>query len=152
MTTTRMLRIAAAISLLFTIGHSMGGLQQWSPMGDNAVLKAMTDVRFATMGVSRSYLDFYMGLGWTISVLMAMETILLWQLASLAKTEPARLRPIIAVIALATVGSGIIAWRFILPVPAIFSVVLLIPLALAYVAASDVRPLLRSQAAGDRTE
>jgi hypothetical protein len=147
-----MLRIAAAISLLFTIGHSMGGLQQWSPMGDNAVLKAMTDVRFATMGVSRSYLDFYMGLGWTISVLMAMETILLWQLASLAKTEPARLRPIIAVIALATVGSGIIAWRFILPVPAIFSVVLLIPLALAYVAASDVRPLLRSQAAGDRTE
>jgi hypothetical protein len=147
-----MLRIAAVISLLFTIGHSMGGLQQWSPMGDNAVLKAMTDVRFATMGVSRSYLDFYMGLGWTISVLMAMETILLWQLASLAKTEPARLRPIIAVIALATVGSGIIAWRFILPVPAIFSVVLLIPLALAYVAASDVRPLLRSQAAGDRTE
>jgi len=147
-----MLRIAAAISLLFTIGHSMGGLQQWSPMGDNAVLKAMTDVRFATMGVSRSYLDFYMGLGWTISVLMAMETILLWQLASLAKTEPARLRPIIAVIVLATVGSGIIAWRFILPVPAIFSVVLLIPLALAYVAASDVRPLLRSQAAGDRTE
>jgi len=147
-----MLRIAAVISLLFTIGHSMGGLQQWSPMGDNAVLKAMTDVRFATMGVSRSYLDFYMGLGWTISVLMAMETILLWQLASLAKTEPARLRPIIAVIVLATVGSGIIAWRFILPVPAIFSVVLLIPLALAYVAASDVRPLLRSQAAGDRTE
>jgi len=56
------------------------------------------------------------------------------------------------VIALATAGSGIIAWRFILPVPAIFSVVLLIPLALAYVAASDVRPLLRSQTAGDRTE
>ena len=152
MTTTRMLRIAAAISLLFTLGHSMGGLQQWSPMGDNAVLQAMRDVRFDTMGVSRSYLDFYMGLGWTISVLMVMETILLWQLASLAKTEPARLRPIIGVIVLATAGSGIIAWRFILPVPAIFSVVLLIPLALAYVAASDVRPLLRSQTAGDRTE
>ena len=147
-----MLRIAAAISLLFTLGHSMGGLQQWSPMGDNAVLQAMRDVRFDTMGVSRSYLDFYMGLGWTISVLMVMETILLWQLASLAKTEPARLRPIIGVIVLATAGSGIIAWRFILPVPAIFSVVLLIPLALAYVAASDVRPLLRSQTTGDRTE
>ena len=152
MTTTRMLLIAAAISLLFTLGHSMGGLQQWSPMGDNAVLKAMRDVRFDTMGVSRSYLDFYMGLGWSLSVFMLMETILLWQLASLAKTEPARLRPIIGVIVLATAGSGIIAWRFILPVPAIFSVVLLIPLALAYVAASDVRPLLRSQTAGDRTE
>lgn len=139
-----MLRIAAVISLLFTIGHSMGGLQQWSPMGENAVLKAMTDVRFATMGVSRSYLDFYMGLGWTISVLMGMETILLWQLASLAKTEPARLRPIIAVIALATVGSGIIAWRFILPIPALFSVVLAIPLVLAYLTARSEQRIASS--------
>jgi len=130
-----MLRIAAAISLLFTLGHSMGGLQLWSPMGENAVLKAMTDVRFDTMGVSRSYLDFYMGFGWSLSVFMLMETVLLWQLASLAKTEAARVRPIIAVIALATAGSGIIAWRFILPVPALFSVVLVIPLAIAYVAA-----------------
>lgn len=135
MTTTRMLRIAAAISLLFTLGHSMGGLQQWSPMGGNAVLKAMTDVRFDTMGVSRSYLDFYMGFGWSLSVFMLMETVLLWQLASLAKTEPARVRPSIAVIALATAGSGIIAWRFILPVPALFSVVLVIPLLIAFVAA-----------------
>jgi len=130
-----MLRIAAVISLLFTIGHSMGGRQQWSPMGENPVLKAMTDVRFATMGVSRSYLDFYMGLGWTISVLMMMETILLWQLASLAKTEAARLRPMIAAIALATVGAGLIAWRLILPVPALFSAVLAVALGLAYVTA-----------------
>jgi hypothetical protein len=39
--------------------------------------------------------------------------------------------PMIAVIALATVASGVIAWRFIFPVPAVFSGVL----ALAYVAA-----------------
>ncbi len=134
MTTTRMLRIAAVISLLFTIGHSMGGLQHWSPMGDtNPVFKAMKIVHFETTGVSRSYLDFYMGLGWSLSIFMLMETILLWQLASLARTEPARLRPIIAVIALATAASAIIAWRFILPIPALFSVVLVIPLALAYV-------------------
>jgi hypothetical protein len=135
MATTRMLRIAAVISLLFTIGHSTGGLQHWSPMADNAVLRAMTIVHFETMGVSRSYLDFYMGLGWSLSVFMLMETILLWQLASLAKSEAARLRPMIAVIALATAGSAIIAWRFILPIPALFSVVLVIPLALAYVTA-----------------
>ena len=104
-------------------------------MGDNAVLKSMTDVRFKTMGANRSYLDFFMGFGWSISVLMMMETILLWQLASLAKTEPARLRPLIAVIGLATVGSGIIAWRFIFPVPALFSAVLAIALGLAFVTA-----------------
>jgi len=113
----------------------MGGLRKWSPMGANAVLKAMTDVRFDTMGANRSYLDFFMGFGWSISVFMLMQTILLWQLSSLAQTDPARLRPIIAVIALATVASGVIAWRCIFPVPAMFSGVLGIVLVLAYVAA-----------------
>jgi hypothetical protein len=134
-TTTLLLRIASVISLIFTAGHTMGGLRKWSPMGDNAVLEAMTDVRFDTMGANRSYLDFFMGFGWSISVFMLMQTILLWQLASLARTDPARLRPLIAVIALATVASGVIAWRFIFPVPAVFSGVLAVALALAYVAA-----------------
>jgi len=137
MKTPLLLRIASVISLLFTVGHSLGGLQRWSPVGENAVLRAMAEVHFDTMGVSRSYLDFYMGLGWTISIFMLMETILLWQLGSLAMREPARLRSIIAVIAVATATSGVIAWRFILPVPALFSVALLIPLVLAYVSARD---------------
>ena len=119
-----MLRIAAVISLIFTAGHTMGGLKRWSPMGDNPVLKSMMDVRFDAMGVNRSYFDFFMGFGWSISVFMLMQTILLWQLASLATTEASRLRPIIAVMALATLASGVIAWRFIFPVPALFSLVL----------------------------
>src|SRR5262245_64654072 len=117
LTTTLLLRIASVISLLFTAGHTMGGLRKWSPMGDNAVLEAMTAVRFDTMGANRSYLDFFMGFGWSLSVFMLMQTILLWLLASMAKTEPARVRPMIAVIALATVGSGVIAGRFIFSVP-----------------------------------
>ena len=135
MTTPRLLRIASAISLIFTAGHAIGGLRQWSPMGENAVLTSMTKVRFDTMGANRSYLDFFLGFGWSIAVLMLMESLLLWQLASLAKVESVRLRPIIAVIALATAGTGIIAWRFIFPVPALFSAVLVIVLSLAYATA-----------------
>jgi hypothetical protein len=134
-TTTLLLRIASVISLIFTAGHSMGGLKQWSPMGENPVLKSMTEVRFDTMGANRTYLDFFMGFGWSIAVFMLMETIVLWQLASLAKTEPARLRSIIAVIALAPAGTGAIAWRFIFPVPALFSGVLAITLGLASITA-----------------
>jgi hypothetical protein len=77
-TTTLLLRIASVISLIFAAGHTMGGLRKWSPMGDNAVLKAMTDVRFNTMGATRSYLDFFMGFGWSISVFMLMQTIRLY--------------------------------------------------------------------------
>ena len=133
--TTLFLRIASIISLLFAAGHTLGGLKKWSPMGDNEVLRAMTTVHFEIMGASRSYLDFFMGFGWSISVAMLMQTVLLWQMASLARTSPALVRPMIGVIALATLVSGVIAWRFILPVPALFSGVLLAALVAAYVVA-----------------
>jgi hypothetical protein len=132
MTTTLTLRISALISFLFTIGHSLGGLQKWSPNADNPVLRAMTDVHFDMMGTSRSYLDLYLGLGWSISVAMLLQTALLWQLASLARTDAARLRPMIASFLLATVASGIIAWLLIFLVPVIFCAILTVALAFAY--------------------
>jgi hypothetical protein len=135
MTTTLLLRIASVISLVFTAGHSLGGLRKWSPMGENEVLRAMTAVRFDTMGANRSYLDFFMGFGWSISVAMLLQTVLLWQLASLAHSDAARVRPMIAVFAVATLASGVIAWRFIFPVPALFSGALAIVLATAYAVA-----------------
>ena len=135
MKTTLLLRIAAGISAFFTLGHSAGGLSHWSPVDDNAVLKAMTDVHFDTMGVSRSYLDLYTGLGWSLSVAMLLQTVLLWQIAGMARTQPARFRPMIAAFALATLASGIIAWRLILPIPVYCSVALLLPLVAAFWAA-----------------
>ena len=67
-----------------------------------------------------------------LSVLMLMQTVLLCQLASLADPDPARARPMIAVFALATLASGVIAWRFIFWIPALFSAVLALVLAAAY--------------------
>jgi len=132
-----LLRVASVVSFLFTLGHTLGGLKKWSPMGDNDVLKAMTGVHFDTMGVNRSYFDFFMGFGWTISVAMLMQTVLLWQMGSLARTRPAAdLRSMIAVIAVATLANGVIAWRYIFPVPAVFSGILLAALVAAFVAAS----------------
>ncbi len=143
--TTLWLRIASLISLLFTAGHTLGGLKRWSPMGDNEVLREMTGVHFAVHGASRSYLDFFMGFGWSISVAMVLQTLLLWQLAWLARTNATGVRPMIAAFALATLASGVIAWRFIFPVPALFSAALVIPLAVAFVAAGRAGG---SQAAG----
>src|SRR5262245_47892887 len=132
MTTTLWLRISSVVSLLFTLGHTMGGRKLWSPMGANPVLESMRTVPFQAMGASRTYLDFYMGFGWSISVLMLLETVLLWQMASLARTEAARLRPMIATCALATAATGVIAWVFIFPLPAAFSAVLFACLAVAF--------------------
>lgn len=132
MTTTLMLRIASLISLVFAAGHSMAGLQRWSPMGDNVVLTAMTNVHFDMMGVSRSYLDLFLGLGWTISVFLLLQAALLWQMASLARMSAAQVRPIIVTFMLATVATGILSGLYIFAVPALFCGALLIALAAAY--------------------
>src|SRR5665213_246072 len=101
MTTTLMLRIASLISFVFAVAHSLGGPSKWSPMGDNDVLKAMANTRFDIMGFNRSYLDLYLGLGWSISIAMLLQTIVLWQMASLARANAAQVRPMIAAFALA---------------------------------------------------
>jgi hypothetical protein len=135
MTTTLWLRISSVISLLFAAGHTLGGLKYWSPMGDNPVLQAMRTVRFDTMGANRSYFDFYLGFGYSLSVTQVMQAALLWQLAGLARTDALGARPMIAVIALATAVCGVIAYRFILPLPAFFSLALVASLVVAYVVA-----------------
>src|SRR5262245_18238724 len=134
-TTALWLRIASVITLLFTAGHTLGGRKLWSPQGETDVLNAMRTVRYEVFGVSRTYLDFYLGFGFSLSVFMLMQAILLWQLAGIARTEPLRVRPLIAVIALASLGGTLITWRFLFPVPTAFSAVLTVILAVACFAA-----------------
>jgi hypothetical protein len=135
MSTSLWLRISSVISLLFAAGHAMGGLKYWSPMGDNPVFQAMKSTRFDTMGVNRSYFEFYMGFGHSLTVAQVMQAIVLWQLAAIARTNALGVRPVIVVIALATLASGLISWRFLFPVPALFSLVLLASLVVACVVA-----------------
>src|SRR3954454_19237216 len=92
------LRVAAVITFLFFLGHTSGF--PWTPgeaPADHAVIEAMHADSFPVLGSSRSYWDFYIGFGLIISVLQLVEAIVLWQLGGLAKTDAARLRPIIAV-------------------------------------------------------
>jgi len=132
MNTTRLLRISSVISFLFTAGHMLGGRQEWSPVGENAVFTAMRTVRFDVMGASRSYYDFYMGFGHTSTIAMLLQSVLLWQLASVARTGVS-VRPMILAFVLASAASTFVAWRFIFPIPAVFSLVLTASLVAAFV-------------------
>jgi hypothetical protein len=137
------LRITSIITLLFAAGHSLGGLESWSPVGENEVLKAMQSFRFDAEGVSRTYLDFYLGFGFILSVYLFLQAVLLWQLAALAKTEALRIRPLITAFFVASVVSAGLSWRFIFALPAISFAVIAAGLALALFAASrnkDAQP------------
>jgi hypothetical protein len=137
-----LLRTAAVTELLFALGHLSGGLKQWSPMGGNPVLDEMTSVRFDVMGASRSYLDFYMGFGWSLGVLMLMQAVLLWQLGSMVRTNARQTQAMLAVITIANLVSALLTLDFFFLVPALFSLVLIAVLVAAWI---DVSRLARRQ-------
>ena len=132
MSAVLLLRISAVISFLFALGHTVGGMKYWSPMGDNQVLQLMRSVQFEIMGTSRSYFDLYMGFGYSLSAAGLLQAVLLWQMSPLMRSNAAAVRPMVAAIALAVGISGIIAWQFIFPIPALFSLVLFGLLTTAY--------------------
>ena len=131
MTARMWLRVSAVLSLLFAAGHSLGGRKQWSPMGDNPVLRMMKAVQFQTMGVSRSYYDFFMGFGISLSISMLTQAFVLWFMADLATSHAARLRPMILVFLVASLAGVVVAWQYIFPIPALFSLVLCATLGMA---------------------
>jgi hypothetical protein len=135
MTTTLWLRISAVIALLFAVGHALGGFSDWSPMEDNPVIQAMRNVRFDVMGVNRSYLDFYRGFGHSLTAFQVMQAVLLWQLSTLARTNVAAVRPMIGIMVLVGVAQCVIALRFIVPIPAVLTLVLVASMTVAYVVA-----------------
>ena len=139
MTVTVFLRVASILSLLFAAGHTLGGLQSWSPAGETEVLQAMRSFRFDAEGVSRTYLEFYLGFGFILSVYLLLQAVVLWQLATLARVEPARLRPLVAAFLLAQVASGVLALKFIFAVPAIFSALIALSLGAALYASRRTR-------------
>ncbi len=134
MTASRWLRVSSVISFVFAAGHSLGGRHDWSPVGDSNVLREMAAYRFDVAGVSRTYLEFYRGFGWSLTAFLLLQAVLLWQLAAVTRAHASLGRPMIAAVIVANVALGLIEWRLILPPPVLFSAVLIASLTLAFVA------------------
>lgn len=132
MSSANILRVAAVVSLLFAIGHSLGGLEAWSPGGENDALRMMKSFVVDPEGVRRTYYEFYLGFGWIISVYLVLQALVLWQVATLAKTNPRSVRSIVASFAIANVIGAVLSWWFIFAVPAIFYIVMAAGLSVAF--------------------
>ena len=130
-----LLRLVSIVTLVFAVGHTLGGRESWSPAGENDVLRAMKSFRFDAEGVSRTYFDFYRGFGLSISVYLILQAILLWQLAMLATVDPLRVRPMIGSLFLASAALAVLSWKFIFALPAISFAVIATILGLALFAA-----------------
>ena len=131
-----MLRAASIITLLFALGHTLGGLQSWSPAGDTEVLRQMRSFRFDADGANRTYWDFYIGFGLMISVYMLAQSAVLWQLSSLSRRDAAPVRSMVGVLFLSAVATAALAWRFFFTVPLVLALTIALSLGLALAVAS----------------
>lgn len=141
MTTSLWLRIAAIVTLLHCAGHTMG--MPWTPATgpqETAVIDAMKSVRFDALGSERTYWEFYLGFGLAISVYLAVQSVVLWLMAGLAKRDSARLRPIIAAFFISFALSVVVAWKFFFSIPFFMTMAESLCLALAFALARSGEP------------
>jgi hypothetical protein len=136
--TAFLLKVASVITVLHCIGHTIGGVFGVdAPPGtkEGAVVEAMKSNQFDVLGATRSYWDFFIGYGLTISVSSLIQAVVFWQLAGLTKTEPRRIRPIIAAFLFANLGFAVLAWRYFFIPPLVGSLLTAIVLGVAYLGA-----------------
>jgi hypothetical protein len=113
------LRIAAVLTFIHAVLHTLGGVFGKAGPGPAATaVEAMKLNQFLLMGHTRSFWDFYHGLGLGVTISLSAEAVLFWQLGSLAKTDARRLRPILATFlaAYATLAMNSYAYFFLGPV------------------------------------
>jgi glycerol uptake facilitator-like aquaporin len=89
------LRVASILTLIHSILHTVGGVFSKPAPGTATMVAATMRTRFEVLGAMRSYADFYRGFGLVVTIFLAMDAAILWQLASMAKSDAARLRPIL---------------------------------------------------------
>jgi hypothetical protein len=140
------LRIAAVLTLLYCAGHTLG--MPWTPYTDpeaTSVLEAMKNHSFEAEGFKGTYWDLYFGFGLIISVYLLVQAAVLWQVASLAKSDAIRVRPVVVSFLVAFVINAALSWKYFFVVPVVMAVIIAICLAIALLLAG--RPQAAQQGA-----
>jgi hypothetical protein len=144
MTPSFWLRSASVLTLLLALGHATG--YPWTPdqgAESMGVVVRMQSVHFEVIGVQRSYWDFYVGFGHTITVCLLLLAVLFWLLPS-AVPDPGRARTVVAVMLAAFVAIVGLDWVYFFAAPLVLAIAIALCLgfALASVKAPAGRPEL----------
>lgn len=114
------LRIASVLLVVHAALHTIGGVfGKPEPGVATMVAATMRGYRFPVFGVMRSYADFLLGMGLAVSIFLTVEAVVLWQMASLVKSDGARLRPILASFLVGYVAMAVNSYTFFFLPPVI---------------------------------
>ena len=132
------LRIAAVLTFIHAALHTIGGVfGKPGPGPATAAVQAMKMNQFLLMGHTRSYWDFYRGLGLGATISLTAEAVLFWQLGSLAKTDARQLRPILATFLVAYAALAVNSYAYFFRGPVIVEIFIAACLGLAMVTAKS---------------
>jgi hypothetical protein len=145
--TVLFLRIASVLTFIHAVLHTIGGVfGKIEPGPASIAVEAMKANRFLLMGNMRSFWDFYRGLGLGVTICLTCESIILWQLASLAKTDARRLRPMMAAFLCAYLALAVNSYTYFFRGPVIAEILIVACLGIAIVAAGAQREAIGVEA------
>ena len=136
MTPLILLRTAAVLAGIQGLAHGALFVSVKPRYGaaEVAVIEAMKTNKFFA-GATRSYWDMYFGYGLIAAGVCLVEAVLLWQLGRIAATNPALLRPIVALLIAANIAHLLLVGRyFMFVVPMVFDVLIAALLTWTYIA------------------
>lgn len=137
MKTAKILQATSILAALQYTAHAVLFLSATPTHGPDeiAVIETMKAHRFDVYGFDRSYWDFYFGYGLLAILFGLVEVVVLWQLATLAKADSYRVRPIIGMLIFANVAHALLMWRYFFLGPLLFDVAVAACLGWAFLAA-----------------
>jgi hypothetical protein len=132
------LRIAAVLTSIHAVLHTIGGVfGEAGPGPATIAVEAMKANQFLLMGHTRSYWEFYRGMGLAVTILLTAEAVLFWLLGSLAKTEARRLRPIVGTFLVGYAAMAVNSYAYFFLAPVIVESLIAACLGLAIVTAKS---------------
>jgi hypothetical protein len=132
------LRSASVLTFIHCVLHTIGGVFGKPRNGTEEILvqDTMKLHVFNVMGSMRSYWDFNLGYGLTLTLTLLVESLLFWHLATLTKTNAAWTRPIVALFFFNFFVMALVSWRYFFIAPAITEFLIAACLSAAYLTAA----------------
>ena len=145
------LRVASVLTMIHSILHTIGGVFGKPEPGLAAATEAaMRANHFVVFGLTRTYFEFYRGMGLGITISLTAEAIVFWQLGTLAKSDAARLRPVIATFMVAYLAIALNSFEYFFFIPVIVEIVIAACLGMAIATSKAKEPSPAGQLATGR--
>jgi len=130
-------RSAAVLIALLDIGHSAG--YPWSDPAWGVDLHAMQAGRFDVLGSSRTYGDFYVGFGLSVSVFLLVAAVVTWQLGAWSTQNLPHAGATAWVLLLGFAALTLLDYVYFFVIPLVFSCAITVCLAAGVIASRTGR-------------